>query len=146
MNKLRLGLSVESRPKGNILVYFENLGIPPLDLFIAIGEVHRVEFTAITLDRRMLKVTDAVYVRPCAGICNYPVLERVYPGVVKYTYPVEKHIYIPPKGPSPNLAALLQSCSLQASFEMTFEQLKDAGPKRLEHPWFGRLTTPEIRL
>jgi hypothetical protein len=147
VNGLRLGLSLKSRPpQGDLFVFLENLGTTPLDLFLAFGEEHRVQFTAITLDRRELKISDAAAYRPCAGVCGQPVVERIYPGDTnKYAFSLEKQLYVPPKGRYTTLDVLPQgSCSVQASFEVTSQELKEAG-FRLANPWLGHVTTGEIR-
>jgi hypothetical protein len=144
---LRLGLSFKSRPPhGYLFVFLENLGTTPLDVFLALGEEYRVQFTAITLDRRELKISDAAAYRPCAGICGQPILERLYPGDTnKYTFSLEKQFYVSPKGQYTKLDVLLQgSCSMQASFEVTSQELKEAG-FRLANPWLGHVITGEIR-
>ena len=144
VNGLRLGLRVDShqRPR-NLLAFFENLGQEPLDLFVARGEVHRIEFTAITFDHRTLKLNDAALYIPCAGLCAMPVTETLAAGATRqFTLPADKQLYVPRQGKYATLDILLEKCSVQASFEMTAEQLKEA--PLLENPWLGLLTTPEV--
>jgi len=100
VNGLRLGLRADShqRPR-NLLLFFENLGVEPLDLFVARGEAHRIIFTAITLDRRMLKMDDAGLYIPFVGLCAMPVTERLAAGATrKFALPADKQLYIPHKG------------------------------------------------
>ncbi len=147
VNGLTIGLRLQSDlPYGHLVVFLKNLSSRPRDLFVSIGRLQRIEFTATAPDGREYAITDRELYRPCGGLCDLPVSRRLNPGTTrKWTFALEDLLYVPPKGPYTNLGILLQGgYSVRASFEVTEQQLKD-NRLSVEDPWLGRIASGETR-
>ncbi len=147
VNGLTIGLRLQSDlPHSLLLVFLKNVGATPRDLFVSMGRLQRIEFTATAPDRREYAINDRELYRPCGGVCDLPLSERMNPGTTrKWTFALEDLLYVPPKGPYTNLGILLQGgYSVRASFEVTEQQLKD-NKLSLEDPWLGHIASGETR-
>ena len=148
VNGLSIRLHLEpDLSHGHLLLFLKNVASTPKALFVSVGDVPRIEFTATTPDRKEFAIRDRRIYRPCGGLCDLPLTERLNPGVVrKSTFAVEDLLYVPPQGQYINLGILLrQGYSVRAAFEVTEQQLKDSGVSP-EDPWFGRVVSGETSL
>lgn len=148
VNGLSIGLHLEpGLSHGHLLIFLKNVASTPKALFVSVGDVPRIEFTATIPDRKEFAIRDRRIYRPCAGLCDLPLTEHLNPGVArKSTFAVEDLLYVPPQGQYINLGILLrQGSSVRAAFEVTEQQLKDSGvlPEDL---WLGRVVSGETSL
>lgn len=146
-NGLRLGLRFESASSsGHLLVYLQNVGPTRKDVFVALGDLERFEFTTTSPDGKEYALADLLLYRPCAGLCEMPVAEHLGPGAIRQsTFALDKQFYVPSRSQYTSFGMLAKrGYSLRAAFAVTEQQVTDAA-LRLENPWLGRVVSPDIR-
>jgi hypothetical protein len=145
---LRLGLRLESlSTSGDLLVFLNNVSVTAKDLFLAFGEVQRVDLTASTANRHECPIEQRALYQPCAGLCNMPVIKRLDPGTTwHWKFALVDLLFVPRNtAPYTDLRTLLmRGYSVRASFEMTEQQLKE-NKLSPEDPWLGRVVSREVR-
>ena len=146
-NGLRLGLRFETGSSpGQLLVFLKNVGPTPTDVFVALSDLERTEFTTTSPDGKEYALADLLLYRPCAGLCEMPVAVHLDSGAIRQsTFAMDRQFYVPSRSQYTSFGMLgKRGYSLRAAFEVTGQQLKDAA-LRLKNPWLGRVVSPDIR-
>ena len=147
-NNLCIGLRLEKTlANGAVLIYVQNTGRAPRDLYINDGPVQRWLFTAIAPNGKRIKIQDRLFYLSCGLCARQPLTERLAPGATrKWTYAFDRQFYIPPSGPTTTLGKLSeQDYALQVSLEVTADQLKTSHLSP-GSPWLGHVDSPAVAI
>src|SRR5579872_2182254 len=124
--------------QGHLEVDLKNTSTEGQDIWVADGEVPKMQFWAVARNGHPYPIVHRGMYRPCAGLCNWPVVQHLDPGR-RFTLTIALNylLYVPEKQPYTTLDVLLQQgCSVRASFEVRREDLAPRERWHLQPSWF----------